>query len=198
LIQFIPMTSGGQGEWGVLGDCPPGFTAGPGRRPLGLDAVRCWTRGYAGKGRRSAGVDPHDPGARFGASAHSTATDPPSHRPSAGNGGSADGSVNLGIATNSSVNFRHAARGETFDRNPRYPAMTQPDIWYVTFGPDRTDENATSMVRSTRKFKTEVDAKLFAMQILAKGWSASAGTLNPHQPKRIVGPAQIEQWADPG
>jgi hypothetical protein len=54
------------------------------------------------------------------------------------------------------------------------------------------------MARSTRTFKSEIDAKLFAMQILAKGWSASAGTLNPHQPKQIVGPAQMEHWADPG
>jgi hypothetical protein len=36
------------------------------------------------------------------------------------------------------------------------------------------------------------------MQILAKGWSASAGTLNPHQPKQTVGSSQIEYWADPG
>jgi len=36
------------------------------------------------------------------------------------------------------------------------------------------------------------------MQILAKGWSASAGTLNPHQPRQIVAPSQIERWADPG
>jgi len=35
------------------------------------------------------------------------------------------------------------------------------------------------------------------MQILAKGWTASAGTLNPHQPKQIVAPSQIEHWADP-
>ena len=79
--------------------------------------------------------------------------------------------------------------------------MTQPDIWYVAFGPDKavnTDESATGAVRSTRTFKSEVDAKLFAMQILAKGWSASAGTLNPHQPKQVVGAAQIETWADPG
>jgi hypothetical protein len=80
--------------------------------------------------------------------------------------------------------------------------MTQPDIWYVAFGPDKTlktDDNATtSTVRSTRTFKTEVDAKLFAMQILAKGWTASAGTLNPHQPKQVVGPAEVERWADPG
>jgi hypothetical protein len=80
--------------------------------------------------------------------------------------------------------------------------MTQPDIWYVAFGPDKavkTDDcAATGTVRSTRTFKSEVDAKLFAMQVLAKGWSASAGTLNPHQPKQIVGPSQIERWVGPG
>ena len=79
--------------------------------------------------------------------------------------------------------------------------MTQPDTWYVAFGPDKavkTDDRATSAVRSTRTFKSEVDAKLFARQILAKGWCATAGTLNPHQPKQVVGPAQIERWADPG
>ena len=80
----------------------------------------------------------------------------------------------------------------------RYPAMKQSDIWYVTFGPHKTDETAESMARSTRTFKSEVDAKLFAMQILSKGLTASAGTLNPHQRKQIVGPAQIETWADPG
>jgi len=60
--------------------------------------------------------------------------------------------------------------------------MTQPDIWYVAYGPDKivkTDDSATGVMRSTRTFKTEVDAKLFAMQILAKGWTASAGTLKP-------------------
>ena len=79
--------------------------------------------------------------------------------------------------------------------------MTQPDIWYVAFGPDKTvktDDSATGVMRTTRTFKTEVDAKLFAMQIMAKGWTASAGTLNPHQPKQIVGPSQIERWADLG
>ena len=88
-----------------------------------------------------------------------------------------------------------------FGHSPRYGRMTQPDTWYVAFGPDKavkTDDSATGMVRSTRTFKSEVDAKLFAMQILAKGWSATAGTLNPHQPKQIVGSSQIERWADPG
>jgi hypothetical protein len=94
-----------------------------------------------------------------------------------------------------------ASAHETFIRHPRYVGMTQPDTWYVAFGPDKavkTDDSANSTVRSTRTFKSEVDAKLFAMQILAKGWTASAGTLNPHQPKQVVAASHIEQWADPG
>lgn len=86
----------------------------------------------------------------------------------------------------------------TYADRPRYQRMKQGDIWYVTFGPHKSDESAESKARSTRTFKSEVDAKLFAMQILAKGWTASAGTLNPYQPKQVVGPSQIEAWADPG
>jgi hypothetical protein len=93
----------------------------------------------------------------------------------------------------------HPVKDETFVRGRRYVVMTQPDIWYVAYGPDKTvktDIRVIGSVRSTRTFKTEVDAKLFATQILAKGWSASAGTLNPHQPKKIVGPSEVEQWAE--
>jgi hypothetical protein len=78
--------------------------------------------------------------------------------------------------------------------------MTQPDTWYVAFGPDKTvksDDRAAGTTRSTRTFKTETDAKLFALQILAKGWSVNAGTLNPHQPKRTIAASQIEDWANP-
>jgi hypothetical protein len=77
--------------------------------------------------------------------------------------------------------------------------MTQPDTWYVAYGPDKTvksDDRATGPTRSTRTFKTETDAKLFAMQILAKGWTANAGTLNPYQPKQNIAASQIESWAD--
>jgi hypothetical protein len=77
-----------------------------------------------------------------------------------------------------------------------YPGMTQPDTWYVAFAPDNADDGKAA--RLTRRFKSEVDAKLFAMQILAKGWAASAGTLDPHQPEQVVGSSQIERWADPG
>jgi hypothetical protein len=93
---------------------------------------------------------------------------------------------------------RTACEGETFLRQLRYVSMKQGDIWYVSFGPDHADNSAAGTARSTRTFKSEVDAKLFAMQILSKGFTVSAGTLNPHQPKQVVGPAQIERWADPG
>jgi hypothetical protein len=107
----------------------------------------------------------------------------------------------LGLAGRTFLpNPRFPVPNETFSRDLRYAAM-QPDIWYVAFGPNKTlktDDSANAAVRSTRTFKSEVDAKLFAMQILAKGWSASAGTLNPHQPKQVVAASQIERWAAPG
>ena len=75
--------------------------------------------------------------------------------------------------------------------------MTKPDTWYVSYSPDKSSDLNNGTARSTRTFKSEVDAKLFAMHILAKGWSASAGTLNPHQPKQVVAASQIDRWADP-
>jgi len=78
--------------------------------------------------------------------------------------------------------------------------MTSPDIWYVAFGPDKTlnsDDRIAGAARSTRTFKTEADAKAFAREIVAKGWSATAGTLNPYQPKQVIGSSQIEDWATP-
>ena len=74
--------------------------------------------------------------------------------------------------------------------------MTKPDIWYVAFSPDKNDDLNDGTARSTRTFKSEIDAKLFAMQILAKGWTARAGTLNPYQPKQVIAASQIERWAE--
>src|ERR1700722_20185506 len=80
--------------------------------------------------------------------------------------------------------------------------MTQPDTWYVAFGPDKAvkidDSATTGAVRSTRTFKSEADAKLFAMQILAKGWTARAGTLNPHKPRQVGAASQAGSSPAPG
>jgi hypothetical protein len=57
------------------------------------------------------------------------------------------------------------------------------DIWYVSYRtnitPKRDDEERKS-ARATRKFK--------------EGWSAIAGTLNPHTPKKTVASTQILDW----
>jgi hypothetical protein len=79
--------------------------------------------------------------------------------------------------------------------------MSDPDIWYVAYGPDKavkSDDRASGTLRATKTFKSEREAQSFAMEILARGWSANAGTLNPHQPKKLIGSSQIEQWARPG
>ena len=76
--------------------------------------------------------------------------------------------------------------------------MTKPDIWYVSFGADKAlkqSEGMSAPARTTRTFKSEADARLFAMEIVRKGWSATAGTINPHQPKQLIGPSGVEDWA---
>jgi len=74
---------------------------------------------------------------------------------------------------------------------------TESDIWYVSYRsnitPQRDDEERRC-VRSTRKFKTEAEAKKFAQDIIAKGWSAIAGTLNPYQPKKTIASTEILDW----
>ena len=74
--------------------------------------------------------------------------------------------------------------------------MTKPDTWYVTFEPADAANNDRS-ARKTRNFKSEIDAKLFATQILAKGWRVSAGTLGEAEPEMMISPANIKQWTAP-
>ena len=73
---------------------------------------------------------------------------------------------------------------------------SEQDIWYVSYRsnilPKRDEEHRC--VRGTRKFKTEAEAKRFARDIIAKGWSAIAGTLNPHKPKKTVASTRILNW----
>jgi hypothetical protein len=79
---------------------------------------------------------------------------------------------------------------------PEARRVTESDIWYVSYRsnitPKRDDEERC--VRGTRKFKTEAEAKKFAQEIIAKGWSAIAGTLNPYQPKKTIASTEILNW----
>jgi hypothetical protein len=44
-------------------------------------------------------------------------------------------------------------------------------------------------------FETENQAKAFAINILATGLAVSAGTVNPHLPKRTISPVDAKTWA---
>jgi hypothetical protein len=69
--------------------------------------------------------------------------------------------------------------------------------WYVSYRTNITpkrDDGERRSVRATRKFKTEAEAKQFAEEIIKGGWSAIAGTLNPHTPKKTVASTKILDW----
>ena len=71
------------------------------------------------------------------------------------------------------------------------------DIWYVSYRTNITpkrDDGERRSARATRKFKAEAEAKQFAEEIIKDGWSAIAGTLNPHTPKKTVASTQILDW----
>ena len=78
-----------------------------------------------------------------------------------------------------------------------FEPMTGPDIWYVSYRSNITpkrDNRERRLARATRKFKDEAEARQFAQEIIEKGWSAIAGTLNPHMPKKTVASTQILDW----
>jgi hypothetical protein len=75
--------------------------------------------------------------------------------------------------------------------------VTRPDIWYVSYRSNIVTpkyENGEHIVRATRKFKNEAEARQFAREVIENGWSAIAGTLNPHKPKKTIASAKILDW----
>jgi hypothetical protein len=75
--------------------------------------------------------------------------------------------------------------------------MTNPDVWYVSYRSNilpRQQGEESRPVRGTRRFATEIEARKFAEEIVAKGWSAIAGTLNPHKPRKVVPSMRILDW----
>jgi hypothetical protein len=75
--------------------------------------------------------------------------------------------------------------------------LTEPNIWYVSYRSNirpRREDGERQLARATHKFKTEAEAKQFAREIIEKGWSAIAGTLNPHMPKKTISSARILDW----
>jgi len=67
------------------------------------------------------------------------------------------------------------------------------DTWYVSFEPKKLP-GKRRYYRATETFPNEHEAKKFARTKLADTLNISAGTLNPHLPKRIIPKTQIVRW----
>jgi hypothetical protein len=75
--------------------------------------------------------------------------------------------------------------------------LKEHHIWYVSYRSNITpkrDDGERRCARATRKFKAEAEARQFAREIIEDGWSAIAGTLNPHTPKKTVASTKILDW----
>jgi hypothetical protein len=66
--------------------------------------------------------------------------------------------------------------------------------WYVSFEVRQREKR--EQARATETFPNEREAKKFARAKLAENVKVSAGTLNPHVPKRTIASAQMLDWLD--
>ena len=66
--------------------------------------------------------------------------------------------------------------------------------WYVSFRPPRLEKRP--FARLTETFANERDAKQFAKAKLVQTRQITAGTINPHMPKRTVTPMQVLGWVE--
>jgi hypothetical protein len=65
--------------------------------------------------------------------------------------------------------------------------------WYVSYELPPGKRNSA---RATETFPNEREAKQFARAKLVDTLNVSAGTLNPHLPKRTIAPAQLLEWLE--
>jgi hypothetical protein len=72
-------------------------------------------------------------------------------------------------------------------------ASKPQDVWYVSFELPRGQR---VFARGTETFPNEREAKQFARAKLKDTLNITAGTLNPHLPKRIIAPMQIPDWIE--
>jgi hypothetical protein len=69
--------------------------------------------------------------------------------------------------------------------------------WYVSFEPkQQRARGKRTHTRMAETFQTEQEAKVFARAKLADGLNVNAGTLIPHQPKRMISSIQLRDWLD--
>jgi hypothetical protein len=68
--------------------------------------------------------------------------------------------------------------------------------WYVSFELPRGTRGKRTFARATETFPSEREAKDFARAKLVYTPNVTAGTLNPHLPKRTIAARQIFEWLE--
>jgi hypothetical protein len=68
--------------------------------------------------------------------------------------------------------------------------------WYVSFELPRGTRRKRSHARAAETFPNELEAKRFARVKLVETRNVTAGTLNPHLPKRTIAATQILEWLE--
>jgi hypothetical protein len=80
--------------------------------------------------------------------------------------------------------------------NPREGLMANKSqgTWYVSFELPPAKRAPTK--RATETFTNEREAKIFATAKLVHTPNITAGTINPHLPKRTIAATQIIEWLE--
>jgi hypothetical protein len=68
------------------------------------------------------------------------------------------------------------------------------NTWYVSYRRRVSLPKQHYRPRLAEVFPTEAEAKNFARSKLGEVDNLTAGTLNPHRPKRVIGAAAIAKW----
>jgi hypothetical protein len=72
-------------------------------------------------------------------------------------------------------------------------AMKSQATWYVSFDLPR---RRRALIRATETFPSEREAKQFARVKLVDTPNVTAGTINPHLPKRTIAARQMLEWLE--
>jgi hypothetical protein len=73
--------------------------------------------------------------------------------------------------------------------------MSEPNRWYVSYTV-KPDHGPRRYARRTKTFDTEEHAKLFVREVVVDNQRLTAGTINPHSPKRIISTTEIATWLE--
>jgi hypothetical protein len=73
--------------------------------------------------------------------------------------------------------------------------MPESNRWYVSYTV-KSDRGPRRHTRRTKTFDTEEHAKLFVRELAAGNQRITAGTINPHSPKKVIAATKVAAWLE--